>query len=467
MEQVIHDFVHLHNHSYYSVLDGFSSPESMVASAVKKGFKSLAITDHGSCGGWYDFQKACKEAGIKPILGNEVYMCSDHRSRDKDSPRHHLVLLAKNHIGVQNLMNLSTIAETAGKYYKPRIDLDLLKKYHEGIICLTACCVGELPSKVLQDDEKGALDFANQYKEIFGDDFYIEIMMHKYNKEAKEQENNERKIAKKLYLLAKKLNIKAVCTNDSHYAEACDSKYHDIMLSMQTHDHIKNPKRFTFNGNEFHIRPYEEMYELYKSAPELLTNTMDIFEKVENDAILIPSKDLLPFFNLPDGFDTEEKYLKELIKDGMKSRGLLTKPEYRERIKMEMELIVRCGFVRYFLTLWDVINYARQQSIRTGVGRGCFIPETKVQCKLGLKAIKDVTLEDEVLAYDGKYHEVTNLLDYDIDEEIVEIETEDGRKISCTLDHKIHVKRNGILVFVEAGNLTENDEIFDIEDGIG
>lgn len=370
MEEKTHDFCHLHNHSYYSVLDGFSSPESMVASAVKKGFKSLAITDHGSCGGWYDFQNACKEAGIKPILGNEVYMCPDHRDRDKDAPRYHLVLLAKNHKGIQNLMNLSTISETAGKYYKPRIDLELLKKYHEGIICLTACCVGELPSKVLIDDDNGALAFVQEYKDIFGDDFYIEIMMHKYKKEAKDQEEKERKIAKKLYLLAKKLGIKAVCTNDSHYADECDAKYHDIMLSMQTHDHIKNPKRFTFNGEEFYIRPYEEMYALYKSAPELLTNSVEIAEKIESDAILMPSKDLLPVFNVPDGFESEEKYLKELVKDGMKSRGLLSKPEYRDRIKMEMELIVRCGFVRYFLTLWDIINYSNQQKIRVGVGRG-------------------------------------------------------------------------------------------------
>jgi DNA-directed DNA polymerase III PolC len=363
-------FCHLHNHSYYSILDGLSSPKQMVDAAVKNGYKSLAITDHGSCGGWYDFQKACKVAGIKPILGNEVYFCPDHTDRDPQAPRYHLVLLAKNYQGVRNLMKLSTLSETVGKYRKPRIDFELLKKYHEGIICLTGCCIGELCTKLWQEDDKGALDYANKYKELFGDDFYIEIMMHKYKEGSKDQEIRERKLAKKLFQLAKKLEIKCVCTNDSHYANECDAKYHDVMLSMQTHDHIKNPDRFTFNGDQFYIRPYEEMYALYESAPEMLTNTLEIAEKIEDDAILIASKDLLPHFQIPQGFDSEEKYLKALVKDGMKSKSLLDKTIYRERIKMEMDLIINCGFVRYFLTLWDIINFANQQGVRTGVGRG-------------------------------------------------------------------------------------------------
>ena len=363
-------FCHLHNHSYYSVLDGLSSPEQMVDAAVKKGFKSLALTDHGSCGGWYEFQKACKAAGIKPILGNEVYICPDHKDRDAKAPRYHLVLLAKNQQGIKNLMKLSTVSEIEGKYHKPRIDFELLKTYHEGIICLSACCIGELCTKIWQEDMTGALDFVDKYKEIFADDFYIEIMIHKYNDNAKDQEQRERTLAKKLYQLAKTKNIKAVCTNDSHYAEECDAKYHDVMLSMQTHDHIKNPDRFTFNGQEFYLKSYDEMFALYKSAPELLTNTVEIAEKVEADAILIPSKDLLPHFKLPIGFDREDQYLKTLVKDGMKSKGLINKPEYRERIKMEMNLIVSCGFVRYFLTLWDIINFANQQGIRVGIGRG-------------------------------------------------------------------------------------------------
>jgi len=363
-------FCHLHNHSHFSVLDGFSSPQEMVEAAVANGSKALAITDHGSCGGWYDFQKACKKSGIKPILGNEIYVCNDHKERDSKEPRYHLILLAKNQTGIRNLMKLSTIAEIEGKYRKPRIDFELLKKYHEGIICLSACCIGELCTRIWQDDENGALNFAKKYKDLFGDDFYIEIMMHKYNDAAKDQELRERKLAKKLYQLAKKLEIKAVCSNDAHYAHRSDAVYHDVMLSMQTHDHIKNPERFTFNGQEFYLKPYEEMQALYKGAPELLSNTVEVAEKVEDDAILIPSKDLLPHFNVPQGVKSENHYLKSLVKDGMESRGFLNKPEYRERIRMEMDLIINCGFVRYFLTLWDIINFANQQAIRVGIGRG-------------------------------------------------------------------------------------------------
>ncbi|MFA7219423.1 MAG: PHP domain-containing protein [Synergistaceae bacterium] len=460
-----YDYCHLHNHSYYSILDGLSSPKQMVESAVANGFRALAITDHGTCGGWYNFQKACIAAKIKPILGNEVYVCPDHTAREANDPRYHLILLAKNYKGVQNLMHLSTISETDGKYKKPRIDFELLKKYHEGIICSTACCIGELPVKLWQEDEKGAIDFANRYKDLFGDDFYIEIMMHKYNDSSKDQEIRERKLAKSLYQLAKKLGIKTICTNDAHYANKGDAKYHDIMLAMQTHSHIKDPNRFTFDGNEFYLRPYDEMYALYKSAPEMLSNTMEIADKIEKDAVLKSSKDLLPHFNVPQGIKSEEQYLKVLVKEGMRKKGLIGKKEYRDRIRMEMDLIISCGFVRYFLTLWDIINFANQQGIRVGVGRGCFTPDTLVQCEKGLKPIKDVTLEDKVLSYDDKYHSVSNLLSYDVDEEMVEIEMEDGRKFTCTLDHKIHIKKDGELKFIEAGNLTEDDEIFDMREG--
>jgi DNA polymerase III alpha subunit len=363
-------YVNLHNHSYYSALDGLSSPDDMVDACIANGSRALAITDHGTCGGWYNFQKACLAKGVKPILGNEFYISPDHTSVDPKDPRYHLVLLAKNHLGVQNIMELSTIAETKGKYKKPRIDFKLLQAHHEGLICMSACCIGELPSKLWQGDNDGAVKMANEYKDLFGDDYYIEIMMHKYNQNAEEQEKREKVLAKQLYSLAKKLNIKTVCSNDAHYANRSDAPYHDVMLSMQTHDHIKNPDRFTFNGEQFYLRPYEEMYDLYKSAPEMLLHTVEIAEKIESDAILLPSKDLLPIFNVPQGVTSETAYLKELVKEGMKLHGFINDPIYRERIKMEMELIVRCGFVRYFLTLWDIINYAKQQSVRTGIGRG-------------------------------------------------------------------------------------------------
>lgn len=363
-------YVNLHNHSYYSILDGLSSPSSMVDACLNNNSRALALTDHGTCSGWYNFQNACLSKGVKPILGNEVYMCPDHLSRDQKDPRYHLVLLAKNQQGIQNLMELSTIAETKGKYKKPRIDFNLLKNNHEGLICMSACCIGELPTLLWHGDDAAAEKLANEYKELFGDDYYVEIMMHKYNELSKDQEKRERLIAKKLYSLAKKLGIKAVCSNDAHYAHKNDAQYHDVMLSMQTHSHIKNPKRFTFNGEEFYLKTYEEMYSLYKSAPEMLKNTVEIAEKIEKDAILVSDKDLLPDFSVPADFLDEPSYLKALVRDGMKKFGFIDNPVYRKRIKMEMDLIVRCGFVKYFLILWDIINFARQEGIRVGVGRG-------------------------------------------------------------------------------------------------
>lgn len=370
MEYNKKDFSHLHNHSYYSVLDGLSSPEAMVDACIENGSRALALTDHGSCGGWLKFQNACLEKGVKPILGNEVYLCPDHKSRDPKDPRYHLVLLARNKTGLKNIMDLTSISEIQGKYKKPRIDFDLLKERHEGIICLSGCCIGEIPTRILNEDFDGAESVACNYKDLFGDDFYIEIMMHKYNQFSKDQEKREKYLAKKLYQLAKKLEIKTVCTNDAHYARKSDAKYHDIMLSMQTHDHIKNPDRFTFNCEEFYLKPYEEMYELYKSAPEMLSNTVEIAEKIESNAILTPSDDLLPEFKLPSGFTSDSEFLKTIVKDGMKAKGLINKPEYRDRIKMEMKLIIGCGFVKYFLTLWDIIKFAERQGVRTGVGRG-------------------------------------------------------------------------------------------------
>jgi DNA polymerase III subunit alpha len=363
-------FIHLHNHSYYSVFDGLSSPDSMVDACLANGSKTLALTDHGTCGGWYNFQKACLSKGVKPILGNEVYMCDDHLARDHKAPRYHLILLAKNSIGVKNLMTLSTIAETQGKYIKPRIDFNLLSKYHEGLICTSACCAGELPIKLWQDDMAGAEKVIDKYKALFGDDYYIEIMMHKYNEASKNQEDRERKLAKQLYSISKKYDIKCVATNDAHYANKSDAPYHDVLLSIQTRSHIKDPKRFTFDGEEFYLKSYDEMYSMYKGAPELLTNTVEIAEKIEKDAVLKPSKDLLPNFDLPTGMDSEEEYLKILIKDGMKKKGLLDKPEYRERIRYEMKIISSCGYLKYFVILWDIVRHANEVGIRIGVGRG-------------------------------------------------------------------------------------------------
>ena len=364
-----HDFCHLHNHSYYSLLDGLSSIKDLVQTASDLNYKSLALTDHGSCAGLYQFQKVCKKFSIKPILGMEGYICPDLTIKEKDKTHfNHIVLLAKNKIGYKNLIYLSSYAYSHGFYYRPRIDFDLLSKHHEGLIVSSACVSGEIPWMLWNDNEAGAIELAGKYKELLGDDFYIEIMSHEYDKGNPQQEK-EKKLAGMLYKLAKKMDIKAICTQDTHYARREDWEAHDVLLSIQTLNHIKNPNRLTMSSKDFYLKPYEQMKDLYKKAPELLLNTVEIAEKIESN-LISTSEDLLPEFKLPVGFETGEDYLKELVRNGMVEKGLIDKKVYKDRIKYEMSVIIKCKYTKYFLILWDIINFARVNSIRVGVGRG-------------------------------------------------------------------------------------------------
>ena len=362
-------FVHLHNHSYYSLLDGLSSIEELVECAKDQGYKSLAITDHGTCGGLYRFQKVCNENAIKPILGMEAYFTDDHTIKDKTAKKYsHLILLAKKKIGYKNLINLSSFAYINGFYYKPRIDFKILEKYKEGLIVTSACPQGEIPSLLWEGKEEEASNVAGKFKEVWGEDFYIELMMHSYDRDP-EQQAKEKKLCGQLYKFAKKMGIKAICTNDTHYAMKDDWEYQDILLAIQTHAHIKDPDRFSFCSRDFYLKPYEEMAQLYSKAPELLLNTLEIDDKIESN-IIETSKDLLPRFNLPEGYTTEADYLKALVKDGMREKGLIDKKEYRERIRYEIDVITKCKYEKYFLIIWDIINYAKRQGIRVGIGRG-------------------------------------------------------------------------------------------------
>jgi len=457
-------FVHLHNHSSYSLLDGLSSPKELVACAVSLGFKALALTDHGSCAGLLQFQKACQKNGIKPILGMEAYFTKDHTIKDKSAFKtHHLTLLAKNEVGYKNLIYLSSFAYTQGFYYKPRLDFDILEKHKEGLIVTSACPAGEIPYLLWEGQGQEAINEAGKFKEVFGDDFYIELMMHRYDGDS-DQEKKEIKLATSLYKLAKKVGVKVIATNDTHYAMKDDWNIHDVLLAIQTHDHIKNPDRFSFRSKDFYLKPYEEMAKRYDKAPEAITNTLEIAEKIESD-IIKTAKDLLPKFNLPVGYEVEADYLVTLVENGMRAKGLMDKPLYRKRMEYELGIITQCKYEKYFLILWDIINFANREGIRVGIGRGCFLPNNRVQIADGTKTIQDIRKGDEVLSYDGELHEVTNTMKYAIDEEIIDIVMEDGRHISCTLDHKIHILRDGQLEWIEANKIKENDEIFDINVG--
>jgi DNA polymerase-3 subunit alpha len=363
------NFIQLHNHSYYSLLDGLSSPEDLAHRAKVLGYPSLGISDHGTCGGLLSFQKACNEEGIKPILGMEAYVCE--KATEKTGSRYHLCIFAKNKIGIKNLLKLSSFAYIKGFYYKPRIDFETLLEYKEGLIVSSGCCVSELAQVLEQQGYESGKKVAMKYKDAFGDDYYIEVMMHKSNDpNDTEQEDRENFLAKEMIRMAKELNIKAICTNDTHYANAEDAEAHNLLLAVQTHDVIKNKNRkVKFSSNEFYLKSPQEMMEYYHEVPYLLTNTKEIDEKVEKDLIHY-HPDLLPEIGLPEGFTSEEGFLKHIVVEGMKNKGLFNNQPYRDRIKFEMEVIIRCKYTKYFLILWDVIRFAKDRKIRTGIGRG-------------------------------------------------------------------------------------------------
>ena len=381
-------FCHLHNHSHYSLLDGLGSIESMVQGAVDNNYNALALTDHGTCAGLYRFQKECFKKGIKPIMGSEFYISKDHTSRDKDMPIYHITIIAKNKVGLENLFKLSSIAEIEGKYRKPRIDFGLLQKHHEGLICTSGCISSEVSMNIDQGNIEEAEKIILQYRELFKDDYYIEIMAHEYF-EGKGIQEREERVGKILYKLAKKHDIKAIATNDCHYAKKEDAKYHDILLAMQTHNHIKNPKRFSLNSDEFYTKTKEEMSKKYSKVPELLENTREIVDKISSEPLMEESKDLLPNFDIPEGFNTEMEYLRALIKDGFVKLGFKGKQEYKERIRFELDAIEKCGYIKYFLILWDMIRYAHEEGIFVGPGRGSGAGSLALYC-LGITNVDPI-----------------------------------------------------------------------------
>ena len=393
----------------------------------------------------------------------EAYSCYDHEFKEKTSSSYHLVLLAKNDVGYKNLMKLSTVAYTDGFYRKPRIDFDLLTEHSEGLIASSACCIGEIPRNIINGNLKGAEDLAAKYKALFGDDFNLEIMIHDYFNNNPQQQV-ERDLAVELYKMSKRMDIKAICTQDTHYAKKESWEAQDVVLSLQTIGCVKNPNRMTFNSHDFYLKGALEMEKLYSKAPELLENTMEIAEKIVEDDLIVAGQDLLPVLDRPVELKDDEEWLKALVTEGMKKRGFINKREYRERVKYEMSVILNCGYVKYFLVLFDLINFAELEGIRIGIGRGCFLPGSMVKTSRGLEPISEIKNGDEVLAYDGELHDVIDTMAYDVNEDIIDINLDDGRSFSCTLDHKIHVFRGGTLQWVEAQNLTLEDDVYDIKE---
>ena len=356
-------FVHLHIHSEFSLLDGANRIKDLPVRAKELGMDSIAITDHGVMFGAIDFYKACKKEGIKPIIGCEVYVAP--RSRfDKepiDKQYYHLILLAKNNQGYKNLSKLVSIGFTEGYYYKPRIDLEVLEKYHEGLICLSACLAGAVNQALLNGQTEKAEEIALWHKRVFGEDYYIEIQ----NNGIREQVLANQKLVQ----LARKLDIPLVATNDAHYLKREDAYSHEILLCIQTGKRMSDEDRMKFDTDELYVKSPEEMSEYFKAFPDAIENTVKIAEQCNVEFEF--GHTILPNYDVPPEYPTHYDFLKELCEKGLTKRyGENLSEEIQKRAEYELGIIKKMGYVDYYLIVWDFIHYAKTNGIPVGPGRG-------------------------------------------------------------------------------------------------
>ncbi|MDL2235470.1 DNA polymerase III subunit alpha [Christensenellaceae bacterium OttesenSCG-928-L17] len=355
-------FTHLHVHTQYSLLDGAARMEELVASAKKYGMNALAITDHGGMYGVVEFYKACKDAGIKPIIGMEAYVAPrfmEEREGAKDREYAHLVLLCKNNTGYKNLMRLSSEGFLRGFYYKPRIDYRLLEECAEGLVCLSACLAGDIPQRLLRGDYEEAKEVALRLKGMFGDDFYIELQNHGLSE--------QRRVLPGLVRIAEEIGVKTVATNDIHYVYKSDAAVQDVLLCIQTNTFVDEVNRMKMQAEEFYFKSEEEMRLALPDYPEAIENTMEVADKC-NMEIVFHEKHL-PGFEAPEGYENAD-YLQELAQKGLSRKMPEADEAAHERLAYELDIIARMGFVDYFLIVWDFIDFAKRNNIIVGPGRG-------------------------------------------------------------------------------------------------
>ncbi len=384
-------FCHLHVHTQYSILDGAANIPSMIKKAVNDGMKAIAITDHGNMFGVKEFHNEAKKRGIKPILGVEAYVARRSRMSKKDKNQDgsdHLVLLAKSKVGYHNLVKLVSFGWTEGFYYKPRIDFELLKEYHEGIIVSTACLGGVIPQAIMNRSVDEAEKIMLEYKEVFGDDFYLELMRHRTNDPEKDRLvfDDQVFVNRTLIELGKKHNIKCIATNDTHFINAEDADAHDHLICLSTGRDLDDPTRMRYTRQEW-FKTQEEMRELFSDLPETLSNTIEIAEKVEDYEL--SSKPIMPLFAIPDDFENEDEYLKHLSMKGAEKRYGTIDDELQERMDFELSTIKRMGFPGYFLIVQDFIRAARDMGVSVGPGRGSAAGSAVAYC-LGITDIDPI-----------------------------------------------------------------------------
>src|SRR6267378_2646480 len=363
MQHAPKTFVHLHNHTEYSLLDGASRIPAMVARAVELEMPALAITDHGVMYGAIQFYKACKDAGIKPIIGCEVYVAPRSRLLREgrvDRDPNHLTLLAADHEGYLNLMRLCTVGQMEGMYYKPRIDKEILAEHSKGLIALSGCLQGEAAMRIVEGDVDGARESVAAYRDIFGKDrFLLEVQRHGIDKQAD--------VNAVLVRFGQEFGLRLCATNDLHYVHRHDSEAHDVLLCLQTGARFNDPNRWRFSTQENYLKTPAEMIEVFQDLPEALATTLEVADQVNLKLSL--GATLLPPFDVPDAM-TPDQYLRQLVMKGMEWRFGQPAAGAKERAEQELAVISQTGYASYFLIVWDFYNFARQNGIVVGPGRG-------------------------------------------------------------------------------------------------
>ncbi len=364
-------FTHLHVHTEYSMLDGISRIPDLVDQTKRLGMKELAITDHGSLYGAVDFYSECKEAGIKPIIGCEVYVAHNSRLEKSGNERspHHLVLLARDNQGYRNLMQLVTLAHVEGFHYRPRIDKELLEQYHQGLVCLSGCASAEVPRLITDGNLAQAEKSARWYRELFGDGYFLELQRHEHLAQISE-------INQGLTSISENLDIPLVVTNDAHYVRQADAPWQDVYICIQTNTTVQDANRLRMEDNSYYIKTPEEMYSLFPDYPQALKNTQLIAEMC--DVELGFGQTHLPKFPTPGGMDADE-YLTQLCWEGFQARYPRPTPEQTQRLRYELEVIKATQFANYFLVVWDIVDFTRRNHIMFGV-RGSAAASVALYC---------------------------------------------------------------------------------------
>lgn len=486
------DYVALHTHSYYSLLDGLSSVDDIINKSLdpygdgKKRAKAACISDHGVMFSLHELHSKCKEAGQKAITSFEAYSVNDMYSKtnEGDNGRNHLMLWAKNKKGYQKLSFLCSMGCTKGFYYRPRIDDKLIEQVGgEDIIASSACIGGIIPKAIINDDFDKAIEKAKYYNQLF-ENFYLEIQPT--------QEELQPKVNMGLLKIAEKLDIPLVATSDSHYTSREDSEIHSMLLAMQSKKSYYDPNRWRFKGDTYFIMNGQDMRQAFEwgkhnefpkdALEEAIKNTVKIADmcnfELEMGKVYLPKVNI-DLSNNPEFLKFHEKkqgiinhdYLKFLCIKSLKEKGLTSKA-YRDRLEMEIKTIIDMDFVDYFLIYEDIMRFCRENDIPVGPGRGCHLPDSIVNLADGQKKkIVDVKIGDTVIGHDEKIHNVMKTFEYDCKEEITKLTTENDKKLELTKDHKIYaIKKEdwdkGIREpkWYEANELDEGDYVAELEE---